>query len=70
MYIAHTLDISRRANSKSRRYRFEGLREKDRLAFDEISFLSSLGHHFPPKERPSSAQGGDVGTAHSGIPHD
>ena len=59
-YRINSLDILRRANAQARRYFFEDLREKDGLAFDEISFLVALRQHVQPNEQAASVKEKDV----------
>ena len=55
-----TVDISRRSNVQARKYLFEDLRGKDKLAFGEISFLVALGQHLQPDEQAASVREKDV----------
>ena len=55
-----TVDISRRSNVQARKYLFEDLRGKDKLAFGEISFLVAPGQHLQPNEQAASVREKDV----------
>ena len=59
-YRVYSLDILRRTNAQARRYFFKDLREKDGLAFDEISFLVALRQRVHPNEQAASVKEKDV----------